>query len=272
MIAETRDFRFSVASYGNPDLQPVVFLHGFLGSSQDWKTVASTLAHHYTVYLPDLPGHGNTMITDAATCSFENVVENLADMIRQLPGPPPHLAGYSMGGRLALALLCCVPELFRSGVIVSSSPGIADRAKRRLRAESDDRLASNLKEDFCGFLDYWYALPLFAELRKHASFSEILDKRRKNCPDQLALALKKMSTGRQPSYWNCLENIRLPLLFIAGEKDTKYVEIGRQMVNLCPDSILEIIPGCGHTPQFEQRRMVTGRLLNFFNTLDHHDL
>ncbi|NTV06925.1 MAG: 2-succinyl-6-hydroxy-2,4-cyclohexadiene-1-carboxylate synthase, partial [Chlorobiaceae bacterium] len=74
-------------------------------------------------------------------------------------------------------------------------------------------------------------------------------------------------TGVQPSLWDALAQNRVPTQFFAGEKDLKFVEIGRQMVNLCPESMLEIFPGCGHTLHIENRDLFLVRLKTFFNKL-----
>ncbi|MEC9487370.1 MAG: 2-succinyl-6-hydroxy-2,4-cyclohexadiene-1-carboxylate synthase [Prosthecochloris sp.] len=263
---------FNIETTGPQNAPGIVFLHGFLGSADDWLPVAEELSDSYRCFLVDLPGHGRTTAGSDDEFRFGTVVRNLSGLIGHLPASRLHLAGYSMGGRIALALLLSTPHLFRSAAIISASPGLRDETSRCERRKHDDRLAGRLEENFEEFLEFWYSLPLFAPLRASASFDAVLDARRRNSPHLLAMALQGMSTGRQPSCWEQLPQNRLPVRFLAGQKDTKYVEIGRQMVNLCPGSSLDILPGCGHTPQLEHRRLFTERLLNFFNMIDHHDL
>ena len=271
MIIETSLQGYHVSSSGNSTLPGILMLHGFLGSGKDWSHYAERLWNHYVCFMPDLPGHGATVTVDTATCSFEKICDSLAELAGKVHPEPLHLVGYSMGGRLALYLSLHYPEKFRSAVIISSSPGLKTPQERALRQKSDDRLAESITADFESFLDAWYKLPLFASLKKHSLFPEIIARRSENNPESLASALRQLSTGRQPSLWDKLAENRLPTGFFVGEKDTKYVEIGRQMVNLCPDSELSIFPGCGHTLHIENRHLFVERLQLFLQKYENRE-
>lgn len=269
MIIETSCQRYHVNSTGNTAKPGILMLHGFLGSGKDWQHHADRLRDGYACFMPDLPGHGASPAPRYISGAFETTCKSLAELAGKIHPGPLHLVGYSMGGRLALYLALHYPETFRSTVIVSSSAGLRTPEERVLRRKSDDRLAESLIEDFSGFLDRWYGLPLFEQLKQHPLFPEILERRRKNNPEALAGALRQLGTGRQPSLWEKLAENRLPTAFFTGEKDTKYVEIGRQMVNLCPCSELIIFPGCGHTLHIENRHLFLERLQLFLQKQEH---
>lgn len=170
-----------------------------------------------------------------------------------------------MGGRMALYLALRFPERFRSAVIISGSPGLRTEQERLSRRRHDEALAGELEDDPQGFICRWYRQPLFATLAAHPVFPEILAARSSGNPKSLAASLRLLGTGSQPSLWDELPLNRLPILFMAGEKDTKFVEIGTQMVNLCPCSALDIVPECGHTLHFENPAEFLFRLTCFFN-------
>lgn len=249
---------FSILTRGSRNNPGLILLHGFLGSSEEWLPVAEKLGSDYYCMLFDLPGHGRT---PAGTNSFEEQMRQLADAIGRKQDSPSFLAGYSMGGRIALYLALRFPYLFRKTVIISASPGLKTAEERLQRQNSDASLALSIEENFEKFLDCWYGLPLFSSLKNHALFESTLEARKKNRPEQLAAALRTLGTGSQPSLWNELPDCRHPISFFAGEKDGKYVEIGRQMVNLCPCSDLDIFPQCGHTLHIENRELFIDRLL-----------
>ncbi|NTW99277.1 MAG: 2-succinyl-6-hydroxy-2,4-cyclohexadiene-1-carboxylate synthase [Geobacteraceae bacterium] len=249
-------------------LPRILFLHGFLGSGSDWVPIARQLEKEYCCILVDLPGHGESDIEANGNPDlfFTETVDALAMELSRSAAPEPcFLVGYSMGGRIALSLLLRHPELFEKAIIVSASPGLRTEGERLSRRESDEGIARKIERNFEGFIKAWYEQPLFATLKNHPIFKEVESERIINNPGNLASALRLLGTGRQPSVWDELQKNRVPIQFFVGEKDLKFVEINRQMVNLCPESSLEIFKECGHTLHFENRELFLDRLTTFFN-------
>jgi len=244
-----------LATVGDPALPKIVFLHGFLGSGSDWLPFARKLEERFCSILVDLPGHGEAAIPAADTEAdgfFMRTVEALAGEIARITAEPCVLVGYSMGGRIGLALALHHPELFSKAVIVSSSPGLRTEEERAARRKSDEGIARKIERNFEGFIDFWYDQPLFATLKCHALFREVEAQRKQGSPQNLARALRLLGTGNQPSFWRELAGNRLPMFFCVGEKDVKYVEIGKQMAKICPNASLEFFAGCGHTLHIEE--------------------
>ncbi|HHE32962.1 MAG TPA: 2-succinyl-6-hydroxy-2,4-cyclohexadiene-1-carboxylate synthase [Chlorobaculum parvum] len=244
-----------ITTIGNPALPKIAFLHGFLGSGSDWLSFAWKLEDRFCSILVDLPGHGEAGIPADADPElfFMQTVEALAKEIRRVSTEPCILVGYSMGGRIGLALALRHPELFSKAVIVSSSPGLRTEEERATRRKSDEGIARKIERNFEGFIEFWYDQPLFATLKSHALFHEVEAQRKQGSPHNLARALRLLGTGNQPSFWDELPNNLLPMLFCVGEKDAKYVEIGKQMVELCPQSSIELFEQCGHTLHIEEQ-------------------
>jgi len=254
-----------LATVGDPALPKIVFLHGFLGSGRDWLSFARKLEKRFCSILVDLPGHGETGIPADADPElfFMQTVEALAGKIRRLSAGPSVLVGYSMGGRIGLALALRYPELFSKTVIVSSSPGLRTEEERAARRKSDEGIARKIERNFEGFIEFWYDQPLFATLKSHALFHEVEAQRKQGLPQNLARALRLLGTGNQPSFWSELPGNRLPMLFCVGEKDTKYVEIGKKMRELCPQSSLELFEQCGHTLHIEEPERFLESVMRF---------
>jgi 2-succinyl-6-hydroxy-2,4-cyclohexadiene-1-carboxylate synthase len=248
-------------------LPRMIFLHGFLGSGSDWLPIARQLEKEYCCILVDLPGHGDTPISAEGNPDmfFIETVDALAAELRRTVSSPCLLVGYSMGGRIALGMLLRHPDLFEKAILVSASPGLRTEEELVARRESDEGIARKIERNFDGFIQAWYDQPLFATLKIHPLFHEIERERKINNPGNLASALRLLGTGQQPSFWDELPANRVPIQFFAGEKDLKFVEIGRQMVNLSPEFKLEIFPGCGHTLHIENRELFLDRLKTFFN-------
>lgn len=86
------------------DGPPVVLLHGIGldAGTVSWAKVLPALAEEYTVYAPDLPGHGGSERPDAdySTAYYEAVLDSL---LGELDVRSPRLVGVSMGGSVALS-------------------------------------------------------------------------------------------------------------------------------------------------------------------------
>ena len=60
-----------------------------------------------------------------------------------------------------------------------------------------------------------------------------------------------MGTGSQPSYWQALATLALPVLLIVGKQDPKFVAIAQKMKAALPQGVLQVI-AAGHCVHLEQ--------------------
>lgn len=246
------DYYYETAGTGTP----ILLLHGFTGSSTNWRRLMEQLATAYRVIAVDLLGHGKTAVfPHPHRYTMPHVAADLATLLQSLAATPCHLLGYSMGGRLALYLAVHYPHLLHSLILESSSPGLATVAEREARTASDNALADRIeREGIPAFVDYWENIGLFASQKRleTAVRAQLRQQRLQNSPLGLANSLRGMGTGQQPSLWDDLPQLALPTLLIAGELDSKYVAIGRQMAPQLPTAQLAIVPDAGHTVHLEQ--------------------
>ena len=59
-------------------------------------------------------------------------------------------------------------------------------------------------------------------------------------------------TGTQDPVWNRLHELTMPVLVIAGARDTKFVDVARQLASGITHAHLSIVPGAGHAVHLEQ--------------------
>ena len=105
--------------------KPVVFLHGFTGSSLDWDFLLSELSNEFEPITIDLLGHGKTSSPKKTDkYSFDSQVQLLDGLFKELNIVKPILVGYSMGGRLALSYLLNHPNKIEAIVLESTSFGL----------------------------------------------------------------------------------------------------------------------------------------------------
>lgn len=208
----------------------IVALHGFLGHPTDWD-----------------------FLRDAG---FEVRAPNL--FAGEEIGSGDVLLGYSMSGRLALHALLAGASFSRA-VIVSAGLGIEDETARAARRAADDawarRFESNRWEDV---IRDWHAQPLFAG---HSMSRDERDFDRA----ALAKALREWSPAALPPVASRLHELRMPILFVAGERDAKYVDEATRAAELVSGSELWVAPGAAHRVPWEVPNAFADRLRAFID-------
>ncbi|MGD1849444.1 MAG: alpha/beta fold hydrolase [Cyanophyceae cyanobacterium] len=172
-----------------------------------------------------------------------------------LPGPWA-IAGYSMGGRLGLYLAAQFAADFPVTVAIAASPGLESQGDRQTRQALDNQRAKALEQcakdnSFEDFLNNWYQMPLFSSLASHPSFDAMLSRRRRNNPRLLAQSLRFLGFGQQPFLLPVLANYLGSLTLVVGDRDSKFIEINREIARRCPRAMLTVIPNSGHTVPLE---------------------
>lgn len=256
-------FSFHVMDTGinnqNGDIQDktVLFLHGFLGTSNDWLPIMQSLSISARCISIDLPGHGKTHVQQNPTIqnngnaqsiafaiddqgimedqnfSIEVLAKVLCGLICQITHEKVVLVGYSMGARVALYMALKFNKQIAAAALISGSPGLQDPFLRMSRSEQDDALAESLLSGgLHSFVEMWYKREMWESLRSHPYFKKIRQGRiQHDNIKELAKALISLSIGRQPSLWHELSGCERPLLVIAGKKDSKFKKIAQQMYN-----------------------------------------
>ncbi|MEM9018577.1 MAG: hypothetical protein AAGC68_16320, partial [Verrucomicrobiota bacterium] len=112
--------------------RPILALHGNLGSPSHWEAL-------------DLPEMRAVSIWEHAEKDFFEMAHYLAtDGSSGMESPI--LAGYSLGGRLALHALAIHPDRWSGAVIASAHPGLECVEDRLARRSSDQVWAARARD------------------------------------------------------------------------------------------------------------------------------
>jgi 2-succinyl-6-hydroxy-2,4-cyclohexadiene-1-carboxylate synthase len=218
-------------------------LHGFTGSPDSFGELALPEGS----VIPTLGGH----LASDVRGSFRDEVERLAELGHDCEG----LLGYSLGGRLALGILARYPERFAHAVLVSAQPGLATAAERAERRSSDARLVALLGErGLEAFVDRWQALPLWAsqaELPQSLKDQQRSLRLRHRAPG-LAQSLSSHGLAEMPDFRAELAQVQSAVDVVVGERDLKFVNLGRQLTELLPHATLHVVSGAGHNLLLER--------------------
>jgi 2-succinyl-6-hydroxy-2,4-cyclohexadiene-1-carboxylate synthase len=224
-----------------PSAGRLVLVHGFTQSGRSWALVLPALEAagigraDVEVVTPDVPD--GTGLTDVA-----------ATLAAQC-GPAAWL-GYSMGGRIGLHVALARPDVVERLVLVGATAGIDDSIDRATRRESDEGWAALVERvGVRAFLDKWLAQPMFAGLPPDAAGMEA---RLENTTARLAHQLRTLGTGSQQPLWDRLDELKMPVLVIAGERDAKFTALGHRLVAaIVENATMLLVEGAGHACHLE---------------------
>ncbi len=237
---------------------PVVFLHGLLGSQQDWQAVLDRL-QNFPQIRPltfDLPLHGAS--EHIACQDFAHARELIHQTILQYIGNQPfYLVGYSLGGRLALdyTLNTNNPQL-KHTILEGTNIGLATDAERQARWQNDHQWAERFRnEPIVKVLNDWYQQAVFTNLDQHKR-SNLIEKRQNNNRSAVAAMLEATSLAKQNYFLPSLSETKSNITFFIGEDDQKFRKIAS-------DNKLnhQLIPNAGHNAHYENPESFTDALL-----------
>lgn len=251
---------------------PLLLLHGLTGSVEAWgPRLLEDLAAERRVVAVDLPGHGGSDLPPPGGLSLTAVVGDLCDALDRLDVERAVWAGYSMGGRVALGAAVLRPERVAALVLESASPGLAtDEERARRRALDEERASALETEGLEAWVDGWMALPLFASQRFLPPEVRRRERARRlgNPVEGLSRALRELGTGSQPSFWNDLHRMGVPVLLLTGEEDPKFCRIADAMADRLPAVRRSIVSRAGHAVHLERPRAWLEAVRRFLEEVD----
>ncbi len=250
--------------------QPLVFIHGFAGSSQWWRGQKAFFESDYQVLTVDLPGHGQSPWQRG---TLAEMATDLYDILKTLDLQQINIVASSLGGLVALELYRRIPEQIHRMSFVGSIPKFA-RPSTSLGANSaypaglDIEKIRTLSEQFDGdyasILDIFFRSLFTMKERESKKFKD-LKSLRQNEPVPRREALQAfLDILEKTDLRDRLLSIVCPVQFITGAEDY-----------ICPKDVMEwlkehmlharldFIDGCGHLPFLTKPQQYNDLLENF---------
>lgn len=120
--------------------KPLLIIHGFLGTSDNWKTFSGQYAAQgYQVHALDMRNHGRSFHSDVST--YEAMVNDVYEYCKSNNLSSFDLIGHSMGGKISMFFSMKYPEMIEKMVV-------ADIGPRYYRQHHQDILAALNAVDF----------------------------------------------------------------------------------------------------------------------------
>lgn len=147
---------------------PVVGLHGITASSVNFLGVAEKLAGRAPLLAFDLRGRGDTDKPAEGPFGMSQHAVDVASAMGKLGFGPSVVVGHSMGAFVAVALAAGHPEMVKGVVLVDGGlpleppPGIPPEQILDVALAAQMARLRSTYESVDSYLDYWRALPVFA--------------------------------------------------------------------------------------------------------------
>lgn len=110
-----------VDEIGNPDGEPVVFVHGFMSSNVQWELNTERLGRRFRMFLVELPGHGRSPAPEEVEAYGRSaVIGHLEQLRRDRSLDRVWLVGHSLGGAVVARYAMEHPERI-CGLVVTNS-------------------------------------------------------------------------------------------------------------------------------------------------------
>ena len=245
MNIQVRGIRYHFEShYSEVEFPTIVFLHGFLGSGEIFKSLVEKCKNFSNPVTIDLLGHGKT---EGAELHYRfSSAEQIADITKliqeQLPSPV-FLYGYSMGARLALNIALTRPDLIQGLILESGTFGIEVEAERQARQALDAARSDQIIGNYSDFINQWQELDVF---KRDKPDDQLISIQKAQNPYWMANSLLGFGTGTMPCLRDRLSEIVTPTLLFTGEFDSKFIRINQVMRKELNHAEIVILPESGH--------------------------
>jgi pimeloyl-ACP methyl ester carboxylesterase len=233
MNASQPTFRWFERGHG----EPVVLLHGLMGTMDHWDSTLEALAPMCRALAPEVPILDGTR----AEPSIEGLTHYIGGFLEALDLPPAVIGGNSLGGHLALELALRYPARV-SGLILTGSSGLFERSFTRgvPHLPTTDFVREKMEEIF---YDASLVTPSWVESVRRTLTTRVF-------------ALRVLHVARSAKRSNLesrLGEIQVPTLLVWGKDDRiTPPEVAERFRALLPTAHLEFIANCGHAPMLEQ--------------------
>ncbi len=238
--------------------EPLVLIHGFGGSKDNFNRVAYYLTNQYTVYSIDVPGFGASTRDMNADYVINTQIDRVHEIIEKLGLQKPHIGGNSMGGWISGAYAAKYPDNVAS-VWFLAPAGLVESRKseviQKFEQTGEIVLTASNREEFEKIVDVvMYERPAFAPgfvvdaMAARAAADQPLHKRIykdfKTVPSDLATALNA-STYKGPG------------LIVWGKEDrVLHVDGAAELKTAMPGFDVIMMDKVGHVPMMEQPEQV----------------
>ena len=262
------NFNYSVL--GTNTQQRVVFLHGLMAFSANWRKIANRIEDQFQCLIFDQRGHGRSF-KPASGYSLKDFAEDLHKITQELGWDHFHLVGHSLGARVAMVFADKFPEKVRTLTLEDMGADVlADSYKYYEKMLNLVPTPFSSREDVKSFFEHKF-LELFTPSENPKVLLTFLqaniEEKESGVFDWRFSKQAIIETAREnhnQDRWRELSSFKMPVLLFRGENShilsAKEFE---KMININPQITGIEIKGAGHWLHYEKYDEFTANLIKF---------
>ena len=245
----------------------LLLLHGTGASTHSWRDMAPLLAQHYTVVMPDLPGHAFTSLHAKHAPSLPHMSQDVRRLLAHLDLWPTAILGHSAGAAVAAHMSLGAERL--PPVVVGLNPAwlpqpgaaqwlFAPTAKLMALNPYSGRLVAN------HLAKPWVVSKLLQSTGSNIGqagldyYSQLV-----RSPTHVHGVLSMMAAWNLDTLKNRLGQLNPVLLHIGENDQTVPVSLAHEAVRCMPGATLLLKPGLGHLAHEEQPQSTATEILQW---------
>lgn len=253
---------------------PILFLHGFPGSSHSWETAASAILRRspgkYRAIIPDLLGFGESD-SGGDDWHMDGQAHAIANLLKGLDISDLCLAAHDFGGPVALTLLRLHPEIQVRKLIISATNLFTDTPiPLPLRSAGVPILGDLVFGTVAGSPVGFRIMYQFATKNKESASWPAF--RRHMTPQNMSSTARifQHSLADLPGNYRMIEQTasqtKIPTLLLWGDRDPFFpISVAKRSEKIIPSSTLRIYERTGHFVPEERPTDVAHDLLDFLD-------
>jgi pimeloyl-[acyl-carrier protein] methyl ester esterase len=241
---------------------PLVLLHGWGLNGAVWNTLHDMLAPHFTLHLIDMPGHGFSSHVPVGK------LNELADSVVAALPSQFHLAGWSLGGQVALDIAQRHPQRIDKLMLIATTPRFIDTADwpHGKKTVVLDDFAKRLGADYHSTIKSFLALQVLHQPHARKMIGELQESVGARGTPSVGQLNAGLTILRETDLRAQIHEINTPTLIIQGDRDALTSEAaGAWLAQQLPNATYAKIVQATHAPFLSHPAIFKQHVYKFFN-------
>ncbi|WP_341631149.1 alpha/beta fold hydrolase [Sphingomonas agri] len=239
-VITNNGYDIGYAERGGGNAIPIVFLHGVGSDKSVWHPQLEHFSRERRAIAFDYPGYGDSDPAPDGT-TRDDYASAIISAMHELGVDRAHICGLSLGGVVAIATHHAAPDRCASLILADT---FAVHPDGRVLYERSVAASSNLRGAAEARVDVLLAQPANPAVR-----SEVVETMARIDPAAYRIGARAVWLADQRER---AQDIDVPALVLVGNQDLiTPAELSSELVDLVPDSRMQVIAGAGHLTNLE---------------------